>query len=41
MLYYDVFVSALQQSESAICMQITPPFGASLPPSLGHHRAPS
>ena len=41
MLCYDVFVSALQQSESAICLQITPRSWASLTPSLGHHRAPN
>ena len=45
LLYNIVLVSAVQQSESAICIHMCPPLWTSLPtpiPStpLGHHRAP-
>ena len=45
MLYDVVLVSAVQQSESAICVHISPPSRVSLlplpprPTPLGHHRA--
>ena len=46
LLYNVVLVSAVQQSESAICIHRSPPSGTPLPPHphpihLGHHRAPS
>ena len=37
LLYTAVSVSAVQQSESAICIHISPLFG--FPSHLGHHRA--
>ena len=45
LLYNVVLVSAVQRSESAICICISPPSGTSLPLSqpthVCHHRAPS
>ena len=45
MLYYVVLVSAIQWSESAICIHISPPSWTFLSPTrpthLGHYRAPS
>ena len=48
LLYNVVLVSAVQWSESALCIPISPPSWTSLlpnspppPPHLGHHRAPS
>ena len=44
LLYNVVLVSAVQWSESAICIPISPPSWTSLLPfhqHLGHHRAPS
>ena len=40
-----MLISAIQRSESAICMHVSPPSGTSLQPQasashLGHHRAP-
>ena len=43
LLYNVVFISAIQQHESAVSTHISPPSRASLPPPqpipLGHHRA--
>ena len=36
-----MLVSAAQQSESAICIHISPPSWSSHPPTPGHHRVPS